>query len=215
MLLNPYRFVSSGGGVQSFVGATAPTPSSISSVTLAMPAGVQAGDLLCVIIVRQPNTQTVTTPSGWTARVDFNAGGGPDRRMYVATKIAGASEPSVTFTFSGTGNTASALLAYRGVSTVTAGTPYSSSSSATATANAVTMPAAGFVLGAFYANGGGAAISVSANPSGMTKRVHPLATNYAQMPVYDQEVSAGTTGARTISWNRASAPTLAVLIGLT
>ena len=153
-----------------FIGTTVFNPASATGVTLAIPAGVQAGDLLCFSIGRQPNTQTITAPAGWTVALDFDAGGGPDRRYYLATKVAGASEPSAMFTFSGSGNTTASLLAYRGVSTVTVGTPYSASSAATAVAPAVAMPTDGILLAIFYGNGAGSALSITAEPAGMTKR---------------------------------------------
>lgn len=201
--------------VKEFIGATVFSPASATSVTLAMPAGVQVGDLLCFVIGRQPNPQTITAPAGWTVVIDFDAGGGPDRRYYIATKVAGASEPSATFTFSGSGNTAASLLAYRGVSAVTIGTPYSASYAATAVAPAVAMPTDGILLAIFYGNGAGSPITISVEPAGMTKRSNPSQYAFAQMPVYDQPVSSGSSGTRQITWSRGSSPAMAVLAGLT
>lgn len=207
--------VDSPTGSITYIGSTSFSPASATSVTLTMPAGVQVGDLLCVIIGRQPNTQTISPPPGWTVDLDLNAGGGPDRRYYVATKLAGASEPSAVFTFSGSGNTAAALLAYRGASTVTTGTPYSASSATTAVAPAITMPSDGVLLAVYYGSGAGSAISVSTAPTGMTLRAAPTAVNFAQMPIYDQDAVAGTSGTRSLTWSLSSSPAMALLIGLT
>lgn len=201
--------------VKEFVGATVFSPGSATSVTLVMPVGVQVGDLLCFIIGRQPNTQTITAPAGWTVALDFDAGGGPDRRYYLATKVAGASEPSATFTFSGSGNTAASLLAYRGVSAVTIGTPYSVNAEINTPAPAVTLPSEGILLAIYYGYGGGSTLSITAEPAGMTKRAHPSVASFAHMPVYDQTVSTGSSGSRTLTWNTYSSPTMGVLVGLT
>lgn len=200
---------------KSFVGATAPTPSTRSSVTLGMPAGVQEGDLLCVIIVRQVNTQTVSPPGGWTTHINFDSGGVFSRRMYVATKLAGASEGSATFTFSGSGNTAALLLAYRGASTVTPGTPFFSDGATSATAPSITMPADGILVGSFFGNGAGTAMSISTAPLGMTQRAYPKVADAAHLPTYDETAVAGATGTRAITWSLSAAPTLVVLLGLT
>lgn len=200
---------------KSFVGATIPTPNTVSSVTMSVPTGVQEGDLLCVVIVRQVNTQTVSPPDGWTTHINFNSGGVPSRRMYVASKLAGASEGPAVFNFSGSGNTATVLLAYRGVATVTPGTPFFSEGAATATAPSIAMPADGLLVGSFFGNGAGTAMSISTAPPGMTLQAYPSVADGAHLPTYDQVAVAGAAGTRAISWSRSAAPTLAVLLGLT
>lgn len=198
----------------SFVGQTTPTPDTVASVTLAIPAGTIAGDLLCVIICRQPNTQTVTAPGGWTVAVDHDSAAA-SRRVYVAYKVCGASEPAAAFTFSGSGFTGASLLSYRGATTVTAGTVTSHGATATLTAAGITMPSAGILLAMFYAYAGGSEASLSTPPADMTQRAYVLYGSFVYMPIFDQSVAAGATSTRTAVFNRALSPTLSLLIGLT
>lgn len=192
MLLNPFRFAADVGisGMQ-FIGKTDPVPSSTSSLSMAIPAGTLAGDMLVVIICRQPNAQTITTSDGWAVDVNYDAGGGIDRRFYVAHKIAGPSEPAAVFSFSGSGQTGGALLVYRGASTVTAG-----SVSSTLTAAEITMPTDGILIAAFYAYAGGSPATISATPDGMTQRAYPLLPYFVYMPIFDQSAAPGPTGSR-------------------
>jgi hypothetical protein len=111
--------VSSAASAQiSVVAVSAPDPGSnnVSSVTVPLPTGVTAGDLLLAVIAFRGGDQSAiaSTPAGWTqvtSTVD-----GALLGMSVFRKLATAVEPaSYTWTFSASNRAAAAIMAFRGV----------------------------------------------------------------------------------------------------
>jgi hypothetical protein len=93
------------------------------SLTLAKPTGVVAGDVMIANIALRGGTATqFPTLSGWTnvtTPVDFE-GGGAHHRCALLYKVAGASEPSsYTFTWPHSANNAGAIVAFANVNTST------------------------------------------------------------------------------------------------
>jgi hypothetical protein len=93
------------------------------SLILAKPTGVVAGDVMIANIVLRGGTATqFPSLSGWTnvtTPVDFE-GGGAHHRCALLFKVAGASEPSsYTFTWTGNANNAGAIVAFANVNTST------------------------------------------------------------------------------------------------
>lgn len=75
------------------------------------PTGTAAGDTL-LFVMRGDNTRAVSMPAGWSFVATADNGGGAKTIVY--SKIAGASEPAVDFTFTGSGDGNGILFAYRG-----------------------------------------------------------------------------------------------------
>lgn len=91
------------------------TASNVSSLTVAVPASVQAGDVM-ILIAEQRNT--VNTPTGWTL-IRSQAGSGGFSTVTAAfykVAVAGDAGSTVTVTFGGAESVALVLAAYSGVS---------------------------------------------------------------------------------------------------
>lgn len=84
-----------------FIAAGA-TQSALGAITVAPPAGIAAGDLLLLVV--HTSNQAVTTPTNWTLEANIGTGTAATAgslAIYVYTKIAVASEPSVTIADTG------------------------------------------------------------------------------------------------------------------
>jgi hypothetical protein len=174
------------------------------SLTIARPAGVVAGDLLLAVVGHQGGTaRGMTPPPGWTPVPNGDYAQGTNARIHAWYLIAGASEPdSYTFTITGGSgqDTSGALFAITGAS---AAAPINASlgqvnasSSKTATAPSVTTSAANTLL--LYC----AAVSTGVTftpPSGMTEQLDlgTTGTYKVTTTIATQELAgAGPTGPR-------------------
>ena len=150
--------------------ATANTGSSgASSLTLTMPTGVAARDLL-VAQVATRGGRTISTPTGWTKAVDTVDG--TNLRQATFYRIAATAAPGpVTFTFSASTQAVGGVSAYYGLKTTSVVDRFATaasvggSSSATA-ASIVTQAPASLVVSAFAAANG----TAFSTPSGTTER---------------------------------------------
>lgn len=126
----------------SFVGATTAGGSNITSIQVAVPSGVQAGDLLLAQVSINSN-RTVTAPSGWTLierrQHDPSSTSYGFSQLYY--RIASASEPaSYTWNLSGIAYVAAAIAAYRGTHQSQPIEAYSGQNSALSNDATVTFP---------------------------------------------------------------------------
>jgi hypothetical protein len=160
------------------------------AVTVAIPTGYAAGDLLVLIIIQ--DTTTPATPTGYTrANATTNS-----PRITTFYKIAGASESSVVTTSSAATAT---MLAYRGVNATPIdiiGTATTNISSIT-TASQTTTKANDFVI-SFYAATQNVLATWTA-PSSTTTRINQGATSTIRglLIVDELKATAGATTTRT------------------
>lgn len=123
-----------GGSIPTFVGVGA-AQNSLSAITLPLPSGVQADDILIAVCVTNPSQQITITD--WTAVAEIDGG----RRLTVLWKRAGGSESNPTTNDSGTRNLGQ-IMAIRGCTT--SGSPWdvtasgNTGTSTTASANGAT-----------------------------------------------------------------------------
>ncbi len=112
--------------------ATANTTTAAAAITV--PASVQSGDQLILIITANSAT-TATTPAGWTLRGTAEDGS-PDMRSWVFTRaaVAGTAGSTVTSTLGASVKVARTLLAYTGASSPTSVTSSLKDTSTTALA---------------------------------------------------------------------------------
>jgi hypothetical protein len=83
-------------------------------MSVPLPAGVAAGDLLVLSVYAKNMAATIAAPTGWMQQANLP---GPDFSAAWFYKLAGASEPAtIGFTVSGSTASAAACVAYRGVS---------------------------------------------------------------------------------------------------
>jgi Bacterial Ig domain len=156
-----------GAGI-SFVGVSSAANPTATTLTVAAPAGVSAGNvLLAAVHVRgQP---AITPPAGWVlVRQEQN---GSNMRAAVYYKVATGSEPgSYTWTFASSQAAAGGITAWSGVSTTTPIDAHGgqvNASSNTITAPSITTTTANTMLVGFF--GIGPATSLTP-PAGMTER---------------------------------------------
>lgn len=97
IMIDSYRYASSGGGTISYGSYASQTTSSASCV-IAKPTGTAEGDLLIVALIDDA-AGNPTLPDGWTLIQDIESS---SSELTVAYKVAGASEGS-DYTFAGTG----------------------------------------------------------------------------------------------------------------
>ncbi len=118
------------------VSSTASGNTNVTSLTISVPSGTAANDLLLATISTDGDV-TFNTPTGWTL---LNQGPSPgnDSTLAVFYRIAGGSEPTTyTFTWSGNQQAAGAILRYTGVDSIT---PINTFATATGTSASPTAP---------------------------------------------------------------------------
>jgi len=182
----------------SFVGAG--TVSTGANSTVAVPAGIAAGDTL--LIVTSGTTPTPTTPTDW---VSIYAQGSL-RFLTVFLKIATASESSVTLVQSGTSSKA-VMLAYRGTSYFdVVGTVATGTSTSPATTSQTTRFANDYVV-SFYATQLNATPYTWTAPASTTSRVNSgnSASVTGMLIVDELQVSAGASATRTATLSSSTA----------
>ena len=100
--------------------AAASSNANTTNASVVVPASVQVGDQLVLIVTINRST-TLSTPAGWTL-LGQAADGTPDMMSFVFTRTANAASPgsAVGTTLVGTTKTSMVLLAYSGAAPVTA-----------------------------------------------------------------------------------------------
>jgi len=168
------------------------------TLVLALPSGVQAGDLLLAQVVVD-NAATVTAPSGWTV-LDSNNN---IVRQTLYYRFAGASEPtSFTWSWSSSGNrrAGGGITAYRGVDP---SQPFGGVASNIGIGTSLPAPAQIVVepdslLVTLFAQDRGTVVWTT--PAAMTRAYRFSSAANSGVSVlasYEQRPSAGSTGTRT------------------
>ncbi len=181
------------------------------SVTIPVPAGVQAADAL-VAVVDVKAAPTVAAPSGWA--VVSSTPNGSNFKQVVYSKVATAGEPaSHTWSFNESRAASGAILAYAGVNTTM---PVETFSARTGTTASITAPSVvsssdgAMIVGAFGID----ADSAISPPTGMTERGEIVAATRIRTEVADGVLgSAGATGDK-IATAAAAAANVGQLIAL-
>jgi hypothetical protein len=96
-------------------------PAAAGGLTIPMPTGTLAGDVMVAIVAVAPHSTTIAAPAGWTQVTSTaNPSGSPTSMRVVSYfRVAGSSEPAgYTWTFSGTiGGAVGGMLSFSGVDT--------------------------------------------------------------------------------------------------
>jgi chitodextrinase len=171
----------------SFVGAATAT-SATTSVSVAAPAGVQAGDVLVAAVSVRGST-TITAPSGWT-RVRLDAQG-TTMVQGIYTKVASGSDASA-WTVSRAYGTVVQVLAYRGVDTTA---PVVASGAALSTTTTITSPSVASVANSRVVTIAGIARTATLAPaSPLTERSEITTTASATYKVTADAADTTTAG---------------------
>jgi len=195
----------SGGGSDDNFGIMFALRPAVVGLTINVPAGTTAGDVMVAAIAVRPYTIAITPPAGWTSlnRVDQAAGNSNSQEIFY--RVATAGEPaSYTWTFSGAiGGAAGGIASYSGVDAAAPidvyggnATPYGTShtaSSITTTAdNAMVISTHSFSSAESWTP-----------PSGMTEEVDVASLSVPNAPGISLEMNdvtqatAGATGNKT------------------
>ncbi|HEU4451377.1 MAG TPA: Ig-like domain-containing protein, partial [Gaiellaceae bacterium] len=166
------------------------------SLVVAVPAGVQANDLLVAHVARGGNA-AFTPPAGWTAAGGGTYGNFLNQATYY--RIATGSEPaSYTWTWSGSRAAAGGMSAYYGAKAsdpVDVVGALTTANGTTVTAASVTTTAPDALVLAFFATNSDAAYSTAA---GMTERYEAGTAGAASVAADDlSQPAPGATGAKT------------------
>jgi hypothetical protein len=166
-----------GGPPPELVGVGTIAAANTAALSVSMPAGVQAGDLIVIVAGASTGTtldiSSVTT--GYTKRIDgHNALAGGEEVLDIWTKTAGVSEGSATVNWTaGTNLKLAVALAYRNVATIVPAPAANVTTGAaqTHTTNTWNDDTFGIAIAAWLANNDGANnIDVATPPTGMTAR---------------------------------------------
>ena len=165
----------SGGGSDENTGvvfALSPDPTP-PGLTIAVPAGTAANDVMVAVVAARPSTITITPPSGWTLLNAVNQAAGNSNSQAVYYRVATASEPvDYTWTFSGAITGAvGGITSYIGVDTANPVDIYGGNvtpNGTTHTANGITTTAANAMLVSSHSF---SSAETWTPPAGMTERV--------------------------------------------
>ena len=110
-------FDSSTAAVSFVAAATATSDADVTSIGVALPAGIVSTDFLLAFIARDAEAApgAVTAPAGWTLLNEGACGGGVACSLAVFQRFTGSASGPQTFTWTGGQNVTAALLAYRNV----------------------------------------------------------------------------------------------------
>lgn len=161
MIINPYRFVTGGGGSISFVASAVAANSSI-----AVPSGTSSGDLM-IAFVGAFNASTVTVPSGWTQVGSTFLWQSSQYSSALLYRVAGSSEPS-TYTFSTGTYNYGYIATYRGASQIDVAGSFEEKSGTSMSFAGITSASGSTLLACLHDRDD---VSLTA-PSGMTSRVN-------------------------------------------
>lgn len=200
------------------VGATTNYSSAGSSTpTSQVPAGAVAGDTLFALLSSNgsDNTVTITPPDGWT---EIEAG--PLQTagrwsLVTRTMAAGVTQAQWNLPASSLPKSECAMIAVRGASGYTLGTPYvRSASSLTTPLPGVTVPSGGLGL-AFAVERTSTQTSVTA-PTGMTEQAkYVQSAGGGGSVLIASTATAGATGTETVTYGVASTNAAGVMLFLT
>lgn len=203
-------FASSSAAITLVGVVSAENASNSTSLDVAKPSGVQAGDLLIAIMGAGSSTGTTwSQPSGWTEARDS----GTSPNIGIAYKVATAGEPS-TYSFASANSIAIGvtILAYRGAAIDVVGALGTVTTAAVATtAPSITMTSANALLIAVFMAAG--ASRAWGTPSGMALAVTKNDSRAPSYIVATQAVGSGSTGTRSAT-PTGTGSNVAVLIGL-
>lgn len=166
------------GGAVTLVGASSAPAVHAATVSVAPPAGTQAGDLLVLCVYGNSSTAAATLPGGWAALDELTSNRG--FHVWWLTSVAGATLDSAVTTFDQALTTSAAMVGYH----VPAGSPTVETHAAPTTltgttsgsqiafiAPGITTTRAADRLPAFFVYDSGDGGSWPVTPAGMTKLV--------------------------------------------
>lgn len=193
-------------------------PQAANLLSIPLPGGTQAGDVMIATVAVRPSTATVAAPAGWTLIQSTTQGAGTTSTLASYYRVATGSEPAAyVFSVGGVASTGivGGITSFSGVDTtnpVDAQGGNATASSLTHTANAITTTVANtMVVGAFeFAS---SPLPANWTPAGMTEAVDarsdpaPADTGIALTVGYALQPALGSTGTRSATASGVAADT--------
>lgn len=176
-------------------GSSSASAASANSLSVALPSGTTANDVMIAAIAVRPSTVTITPPSGWTLvrRTDNTSSS-----LAVYSKLAGGSEPSsYIWDVTGSAGVAGGIQAFKGVDTANPIDVESGQATASSLSHAtpsVSTSVANTVLVTAHAYAGAASWTPA---SGMTEVVDLAAGGVSIEASYVLQTPTGASGAKT------------------
>ncbi|MBI2296625.1 MAG: hypothetical protein HYU76_11490 [Betaproteobacteria bacterium] len=174
------------------------------SLTIPLPAGTVANDVMVASIAVRPSTVTITPPAGWTLVRRMDQGAGTTNSLAIYSKVAGASEPAFyTWVTSATTGAAGGIQSFSGVDTATPIDVENGASTASSLSHAtpsITTTVANAMLVASFDFSSSATWTP---PAGMTEgvdvasRVVPNSAGISLEASFAVQAAAGATGGKT------------------
>lgn len=179
------------------------TRATTDTIVATAPSGIQDGDLLVAVCVRNQTGFSITSsPAGFSQLLDHDT---TTNSFVIFSKVASSESGNYSFTWSaGAGqNGLVNMMLFRNCASVeTLGTP-SYQSANTGAADSISPASTGLLIGVYVRQDANAL--VSADPSGLTLIQANTGSNPEIVTYYKTNNPAGATGTKTISWNDAAA----------
>jgi len=202
-----------------FRSATSAANPTAPTLTINVPAGVRAGDVM-VAGIGIRGAPSVATPAGWTFLRSDAAGTYTTQALFYRVVTATPEPASYTWSFSGSVPAAGGISAYQGVNTTT---PVATSAglgqnfdTLSIMAPSVTTTVAGSEVVGFFSIGGGNSITP---PTGMTERGEASSTAGSNHVTWESsdftQASPGATGTKTATASSSPHPNVGALVVLT
>ena len=199
------------------VGTPATSSGAIGVTSAALPSGIEPSDQILVAVM-ELNTETASTPAGYSAVGTYGPSGSGSVRVQLFRKTAAGGESGISLSYaqgSIQGPTAVLAIAYRGVDAAQPldGSSGGASTTSTVTAPSITTSLAGDQLVLFQAAAATSGSGFSA-PSGMGE-----STSTSSTPVFGQLATgflstAGPSGDKTATWSGTATSLAAEMVAL-
>jgi chitodextrinase len=197
------------GGISVVDSTTAGNSAAVTSVTIAKPAGVAAGDVLVAQITADANPSISTAPTGWSTAISPRSVG-TSARLFAYYHVVGSGDPSsYTWTLSTAVKWNAGIAAFRGVDTSTVWDSAAQGATNTTAASSLAVPAAttvtpgAVVVGGVALNSGSVGVTA---PSNWTERLEATGVQVTEVASQPRP-TAGSTG--TATWTYSSTATSA------
>ena len=173
------------------------------SVTVNLPAGIQAGDQI-LVGTTESSAVTVTTPAGYNLTGSVTSGGAPADKTVLYNRTATGTETQVTLAYSAIATKSMVVAVYRGVDPVTRWrfSPSGSTTLGTTVAAPSVTTTAGYERLVLLEGAAGNATAANFTPpAGMSERVRKSTNAQTTIALTDQVLGvAGATGTRTATY---------------
>jgi hypothetical protein len=182
------------------------------NLTIPLPGGVLAGDLILAALQIAKSATGVQTPAGYSVVLDAIPNKSWHPRIVVFQRLASGNETSISIPTGVIGKTG-AVIVYRNAASITA-TSAASVDGTSVTVPSVSAALAGTRLAGFWAVQNNSTAGSFGHPPGMTRQTGFESLPWMGSTLGDQVVGAGATGTRTATFPTSGAALAGALIAI-